>query len=72
MATSAASCTSFDVWKGKALRSYNADTLKRASNSNEQLLVTDFMSASMRRLRKSWEIKRFRKAQNNIQILEEQ
>jgi|TARA_B110000196_G_C20527782_1_gene378522 hypothetical protein len=52
MATSAASCTSFDVWKGKALRSYNADSLKRASNSNEQLLVTDFMSASMRRLRK--------------------
>jgi hypothetical protein len=40
MATSVASCTLFDV--RKALRSYNADALKPASNSNDQLLVKDF------------------------------
>jgi hypothetical protein len=40
MATSVASCTLFDVWK--ALRSYTADTLKPASNSNDQLLIKDF------------------------------
>lgn len=38
--TSVASCTLFDVWK--ALRSYNADTLKSAATSNDQLLVKDF------------------------------
>ena len=37
---SVASSTLFDVWK--ALRSYNADALKPASNSNDQLLVKDF------------------------------
>lgn len=34
------SCTLFDVWK--ALRSYNADTLRSAAASNDQLLVKDF------------------------------
>lgn len=37
---SVANCTLFDVWK--ALRSYNADTLKSASVSNDQLLVKNF------------------------------
>jgi membrane protein len=37
---SVASCTIFDVWR--ALRSYNADTLKSASTTNNQLLVKDF------------------------------
>ncbi len=37
---SVASCTLFDVWK--ALRSYNAYTLKSAPTTNDQLLVKDF------------------------------
>lgn len=37
---SVASCTLFDVWK--ALRSYNADTFKSTSASNDQRLVKDF------------------------------
>jgi membrane protein len=37
---SVASCTLFDVWK--ALRSYNADTLKSASSTIDQRLVKDF------------------------------
>tara|TARA_B110000858_G_scaffold197668_1_gene260179 strand:+ start:4571 stop:5899 length:1329 start_codon:yes stop_codon:yes gene_type:complete len=37
---SVAECTLFNVWK--ALRSYNADTLKSVSSSNEQRLVKDF------------------------------
>lgn len=37
---SVASCTLFDVWK--ALRSYNADTLKPASTTNDQPLVKEF------------------------------
>ncbi|MFT4815385.1 MAG: membrane protein [Pseudohongiellaceae bacterium] len=37
---SVTSCTLFDVWK--ALRSYNADTLKSAATTSDQLLVKDF------------------------------
>lgn len=37
---SVASCTVYDVWK--ALRSYNADTLKSATTTNDQLSVKNF------------------------------
>ncbi|MBL4581648.1 MAG: YihY/virulence factor BrkB family protein [Gammaproteobacteria bacterium] len=39
-AKSVTSCSLFDVWK--ALRSYNADTLKSASTANDQFKVKDF------------------------------
>lgn len=66
---SIASCTLFDV--GKALRSYNADTLKFAATTNDQLLVKDFYERLDETIAKSQEIRLLRRAQSNPKILAE-